>query len=264
MAEEYKNPNKRVVDPLKNKAFARYFGISMVAIFVLVAFALFVWLAGARQRGIPDEIDFIQFETPSDDAPVVVFETNIGTMKAVLFPDETPEYYHYFKNLVESGYYDGTYVCAVVDKAYALGGTKTPSPEDDATEDSDMTQIKAEISDNLWPFKGALCSFIGSKWGKNYAGSSVIMINDVTVVNEAYMDGDALRRSYGEQLGGAFSEHGGIPNFSMEYTIFAQIYDGWDVFDAICEAEVLESSQPASDIVFEKVYISTYGEEAEK
>lgn len=262
MSEEYKNPNRRPVNPLKNRAFARYLGVSMVAIFVLAAFALFIWLAGARQRGIPDEIDFIQLKTPEDDAPVAVFETNIGTMKAMLFPDETPEYYNYFKGLVESGYYDGTYICAVVDKAYALGGTKAPNPEEATTDSSDMTQIKAEISDDLWPLKGSLCSYIGSKWGKNYAGSSVIFINDVTVVNQAYMDADALKRSYGDELGTAFSEHGGIPNFSMEYTIFAQIYDGWDVFEAICGAEVLESGQPADDIVFEKVYISTYGEEA--
>lgn len=256
---DYQNPHK--VNPLKSKAFSRYLGVSMIAIFVILAFALFIWIAGGRQRGIPDEIDFIQLKTPSDDAPVVVFETNIGTMKAVLYPDEVPEYCHYFKTLVDSGYYDGTYIAAVVDQAYALGGTKSPDPEADAGEDSDMTQLKAEVSDNLWPLKGAICSFIGSSLGKNYAGSSFIFVNDVTVVNEAYMDADALKRSYGEQLGAAFSEYGGIPNFVMKYTIFAQIYDGWDVFELILGAETLDSSQPASDIVFERVYISTYGEE---
>lgn len=261
MEDEYKNPNKPFVNPFKSKTFTRYFWISMVVIFIIVAFLFFVWIAGGRQRGIPDEIDFVQLSTPDDSAPVAVFETNIGTMKAVLFPEDTPEYYHYFKNLVDSGYYDGTYVCAVVDGAYALGGTKNPNPETAETDDSDLSHIKAEISDRLWPLRGALCSYVGSKWWTNYAGSSVIFINDVTVVNSAYMDGDALKRAYGDQLGGKFAELGGIPNFSREYTVFAQIYDGWDVFDALCGAEVLESSQPASDIVFERVYMSTYGEE---
>ena len=262
--DEYKNPNKRFVNPFKSKTFSRYLGISMVAIFVIIAFLFFVWAAGGRQHGIPDEIDFIQLETPADDAPVVVFETNIGTMRAVLFPEETPEYYRYFKSLVESGYYDGTYVCAVVDQAYALGGTKNPDPETAETEDSDLTHIKAEISDRLWPLRGSLCSFVGTKWWTNYAGSSVIFVNDVTVVNSAYMDEDALKRAYGDQLGEKFAEEGGIPNFSREYTIFAQIYDGWDVFDAICGAEVLENSQPSRNIVFEKVFISTYGVESEQ
>ena len=259
--DDYRNPNKKVPNPLQNPYFKKYLGFSMVAIFVILAFIFFVWAAGGKQGNIPDEIDFIQLETPEDSAPVVVYETNIGTVKAVLYPEEVPQYYTYFRDLVESGYYDGTYVCAVVDGAYALGGTKSPSPEAEAGEDSDMTQIKAEISDNLWPLKGSICSFIGSSLGKSYAGSSMIFINDVTEVNEAYMDEDALKRAYGDELGGVFSEKGGIPNFSRKYTIFAQIYDGWDVFEKIMSAETLSTSQPSEDIIFEKVYISTYGEE---
>ena len=275
---DYQNPNK--VNPMKSRAFKSYLWISMGAIFVIVAFVLFVWLAGGRQRGIPDEIDFIQLKTPDDSAPVAVFETNVGTVKAVLYPDEVPDYYYYFRSLVESGYYDGTYVTAVVDGAYALGGTKSPDPnasyydmslyvEPEDPEEaetlpgipSDMTQLKAEVSDNLWPIKGAICSFIGSSLGKNYAGSSFIFIGDVTAVNEAYMDEGALRRAYGDELGNVFAEQGGVPNFSMKYTIFAQVYDGFDAYDAILAAETLDSSQPASDIVFERVYMSTYGQE---
>lgn len=259
---DYENPKK--VNPFRSKAFTRYLGVSMVAIFVILAFVLFIWIAGGKRHGIPDEIDFIQLKTPESSAPVAVFETNIGTFKAVLFPDEAPEYYHYFKTLVDDGYYDGTYICAVMDKAYALGGTKSPDPEQETGEDSDSTQIKAEISDSLWPIKGALCSYIGSKLWTNYAGSSVILINDVSAVNPAYMDENALKRAYGDQLGQVYYDKGGIPNFSRKYTVFAQVYDGWDVFDKIMEAETLESSQPASDIIFEKVYISTYGEESEE
>lgn len=259
---EYENPRK--VNPLKNKAFMRYLGISLVAIFVIILFLLFVWIAGSRQRGLPDEINLIQLDEPADDAPVAVFETNYGTVRAELFPDETPEYYRYFKSLVESGYYDGTHFCSVVDGAYAIGGTKSPDPESTIGEESDQTQLKAEVSDDLWPFKGAICSYIGGRWGKNYAGSSFIFVNDVTVVNSAYMDEDALKRAYGDELGGAFSEHGGVPNFSMKYTIFAQVYDGWDAFEKILAAESLESTQPAEDIVIERVYLSTAGEERGK
>ena len=257
---DYENPRKRA-NPFQSKAFSRYLGFSMVAIFVILAFVLFIWIAGGRKSNIPDEIDFIQIETPEDSAPVVVFETNIGTVKAVLFPEETPEYYTYFKGLVDSGYYDGTYICAVVDGAYALGGTKFSDPNGEYGEESDLTQIKEEISDNLWPLKGSLCSFVRSGFGTNYAGSSFIFVNDVTEVNAAYMDEGALKRAYGDELGGVFHDWGGVPTFSRKYTVFGQVYDGWDAFKAICSAETLETSQPASDIVFERVYMSTYGEE---
>ncbi len=261
MNEGYKKPNK-FSELVRSKSFSRYFGISMVAIFVILAFLLFVWLAGAPVAGIPDQIVFLQLETPVDDTPVVVFETNLGTMKAVLYPDETPKYYSYFKSLVESGYYDGTYVCAVVDNAYSLGGTKTPDPNAAAVEGSDLSQIEAEVSNNLWPITGSLISYVGDggiwPFEKHYAGSSVIFVNDL---EDAYMAEDALKRSYGEQLGGVFAEKGGIPTFSRKYTVFGQIYDGWDVFEAINTATALETKQPAEDIVFERVYLSTYGEE---
>ncbi len=258
--DAYENPHKRK-NPFQSKAFSRYLGFSLVAILLILAFVGIIWIAGGRKSGIPDEIDFIQLKTPDDNAPVAVFETNLGTIKAVLFPEETPEYYTYFTGLVNSGYYDGTYVCASVEGAYALGGTKFSDPNGEYGEESDLTQIKEEISDNLWPIKGAMCSFVRSGFGKNYAGSSFIFVNDVTEVNEAYMDEGALKRAYGDELGGVFSEKGGVPNFSRKYTVFAQVYDGWDAFEAILGAETLESSQPVEDIVFERVYMSTYGEE---
>lgn len=256
----YQKP-RRVSQAFRSPAFSKYLIVSLIAIFVIILFVAFIWLAGARQPGIPKEIYFSQLDTPEDGQPIVVFETNFGDIKAVLYPDDAPAYCEYFTNLVNSGYYDGSYFCAVADTAYALGGAKNQDPNNAETEDSDMTSVEAEISNNLWPIRGSLASFIGSKgvwpFNKNYAGSTFIMINDI---DDAYMDESALKRAYGDQLGGVFAEKGGIPNFSRKYTIFAQIYDGWDVFERIMSAEVLETSQPAEDIIIEKAYISTYGE----
>lgn len=259
MSTDYENPKKK--NPLNSPAFRKYFRVSLVAIIVILVFVLLIWLAGARQSGIPDEIDFIQLEAPEDDAPVVVFETNLGTISAVLYPEEAPEYCEYFTGLVESGYYDGSYVCAVVDSAYALGGTLDPDPNNDGGDGADETMIQAEISDDLWPVKGSMASFVGTTgmwpFQKNCAGSTFFFINDI---DDVYMDEDALRRSYGDALGSVYAEYGGIPNFSQKYTIFAQVYDGWDVFDTIIGAEILDTYQPAEDIVIEKAYITTYGE----
>lgn len=258
---DYHNPNK-FQNLSKSKGFSKYLGFSLVAIFVILIFLAIVWISGGKQAGIPDQIVFLQLETPADDAPVVVFETNKGTMKAVLYPDEAPKYCEYFISMVESGYYNGTYICANVDAAYCLGGTKFPDPDHAETEDSDFTQIEAEISNNLWPITGSLCSYVGTSgmwpFDKNCAGSTFILVNDIA---DAYMDKDALIRAYGEQLGNVFSEKGGIPTFSRKYTIFGQVVDGMDTWEAIFTTESLESNQPAEDIIFENVYMSTYGEE---
>ncbi|MCD7785648.1 MAG: peptidylprolyl isomerase [Oscillospiraceae bacterium] len=258
MESDYENPKKK--NPLNSPAFRRYFRVSLVAIIVILVFVLLIWLAGARQAGIPDEIDFIQLEEPEDDNPVVVFETNLGNISAVLYPEEVPEYYEYFVGLVESGYYDGTYICAVVDSAYALGGTPDADPNGD-NEGADESAFEAEISDKLWSIKGSMASFVGTTgmwpFQKNCAGSTFFFINDI---DDAYMDESALRRSYGDALGSVYAEYGGIPNFTQKYTIFAQVYDGWDVYETIMAAEVLDTYQPVSDIVIERAYITTYGE----
>ncbi|MCD7823953.1 MAG: peptidylprolyl isomerase [Oscillospiraceae bacterium] len=257
--EKYENPKKK--NPLNSPAFRKYFRVSLVAIIVILVFVLLIWLAGARQSGIPDDIDFIQLEEPEDDNPVVIFETNIGTISAVLYPEEAPEYYEYFTGLVESGYYDGSYVCGVVDSAYALGGTLDPDPNNDGGENADETMLQAEISDKLWSIKGSMASFVGTTgmwpFQKNCAGSTFFFINDI---DDVYMDEDALKRSYGEELGSVYYEYGGIPNFTNKYTIFAQVYDGWDVFEELMNVETLDTYQPASDIVIERAYITTYGE----
>lgn len=260
MADNYTNPYKK--NPFKMPAFRKYMGISFALIVLILAFVLIVWLAGGRKLNLPDNFVLLQIETPQDNAPVVVYETNLGTMKAVLYPDEAPEYYNYYTKLVESGYYNGTYICAIQEGAYALGGTKFSNPNVTESPESDMSQIEAEVSPNLWPFKGALASFVGTggvwPFDHNLAGSSVLFINDI---DDAYMAPEALNRTWGEELGSAFAQQGGVPNFAQKYTIFGQIYDGWEVYDAIMGSEVLETLQPASDIVFENVYISTYGAE---
>lgn len=51
-------------------------------------------------------------------------------------------------------------------------------------------------------------------------------------------------------------------NFSQQYTVFGQVYDGMDIYDEICGTDVADSEtlKPREDIQFTKVYMSTYGE----
>ena len=51
-------------------------------------------------------------------------------------------------------------------------------------------------------------------------------------------------------------------NWVEQYTIFGQVYDGMDIYDKICNYDIKdeETKQPADDIKYTKVYMSTYGE----
>lgn len=275
-----KKKNEPYVDKANNstqgvsyyrKRMATYFQFSLIALVFVLVFAAIYFISSFLSD---DDIDYsdaelIQYELPEDDAPVVVYETNMGTFKAVLFESEAPDYCSYYESLVNAGYYDGTYVFAVQDEVYFMGGSKTADGTDD--ENTDTGEKDAEKSKDLWPFYGAMAAYGNQKSLFNsqiQAGSRVLFIGSIEFDEETIEELDSASGS--ELLNNAFKEKGGVPNFSQQYTIFAQVYDGMDAYGSIMTSEVKDPAEddedtdcdltPASEILFEKVYLSTYGE----
>lgn len=256
-----KSANK---NPLKTGNFRTYFQFSMIAICFIIVFCMFYACqksSGGAKLDF-DNVELIQYELPADDAPVAVFETDKGTFKAVIYKDEAPQTADYFIDLVNDGYYDGTHVFAVQDGVYFMGGSKTDNGITDS--DTDTTNIDRELSPNLWPFKGALISY-GDKGGSVFSkqvmsGSRILFVDTVDFTDEFKSELDSTGGN--KDVIDAFKENGGVPNFSQQYTIFGQVYDGLDIYDEICSVEVTdsESLKPADSLTFKKVYMSTYGE----
>ena len=110
----------------------------------------------------------------------------------------------------------------------------------------------------------------GGRFSKPKAGSVFTVISDVVDVEE-------MRSSIDSDVNGAsrvcdlFEKYGGIPNFLQMYTLFAQVYDGWDTLDKIFATKIVDEDapddkedrnlQPDHEIKFTKVYMSTYGEQ---
>ncbi|WP_294408418.1 peptidylprolyl isomerase [uncultured Ruminococcus sp.] len=252
------------IDRNKGKRFRTYFQFSMIAVCFVLVFALFYACQGRSNSAKlnSEDVKVIQYDLPSDDAAVAVFETSKGTFKAVIYEDEAPKTAKYFRELVDSGYYDGTYVFAVQDGVYFMGGSKSENGTD--TDDTNKETIDPEITPDLWPFRGALISY-GDKGGtvfnqKVMSGSRMLFVDTVEFTDEFVEELDSAGGN--DELVETFKEKGGIPNFAQQYTIFGQIYDGYDVYDEICSADVVNSENltPKSKITFDKVYMSTYGE----
>lgn len=266
------------LNPNNNKArvYSKVFQIMLILFAFLVIFILFFSFM-SKDTIDYSEADFIQEKQPDDSDTVVVFETSKGVIKAVLYEDQAPKYCKYFKGLVEDGYFDGTYICSIMKTDDGLqggfiGGSKTK--EGIAGEDSDTKMTKLEVSRDLLPIKGSLCSLVKQKgiFSNAKAGSVITFVNDVVDVEE-------LRESFSEQedvkgLGKVtdmFTKYGGVPNFLQQYTIFGQVYDGWEVIDEISGSEIEDedvsdddenkSYSPKEDIMINKVYLSTYGEQ---
>jgi peptidyl-prolyl cis-trans isomerase B (cyclophilin B) len=267
-----KENNSGVSESYARKRMMTYFQFSLIAIVFVVVFAVIYMISSAKDSsGNIDysQAELVQYEIPADDTPVVVYETSLGTFKAVLFEEQAPEYCAYFEGLVNSGYYDGTNVFAVQDGVYFMGGSKTSDGTDN--DDTDTTECDAEKSKDLWPFYGAMAAYGNQKSMFNsqiQAGSRVLFIGSIE------FDDDTVEQlnsaSDNTKLNNAFQSKGGVPNFSQQYTIFAQVYDGLDAYADVLSAEVVKPSEDDSDtdadlrpkesLTFDKVYLSTYGE----
>ena len=258
--------------PHARRQMLAYFQFSLIALVFVIVFAVIYFVSMKKDE--KNKIDYstaelIQYELPADDTPVVVYETSLGTFKAVLFPEQAPEYCSYYKQLVSSGYYDGSYVFAVQDGVYFMGGSKTSDGTDN--DDTDTTEKDAERSKDLWPFYGAIAAYGNQKSVFNtqiQAGSRDLFIGSIEFDEKTVEEMNSA--SDNVKLNSAFQEKGGVPNFSQQYTIFAQVYDGLDAYDKLLSAEVVKPSEsdgsgdsdlrPKSAVTFDKVYLSTYGE----
>lgn len=262
----------------KAKTYSNIFKFALIIFGFFVVFMLFL-LPFSGKNVSYEKSDFLQTKTPSDDATVVVFETTEGTFRAVLYEEEAPKYCKYFKKLVEGGYFDGTYVCSILktqdgNNGGFIGGSKTKDGMSNENTNTKMTKI--EVSQNLLPIKGSLCSLVkqGGFFTSSKAGSVVTFLNDVTDNSE--LDKNLEESGDVNGLGRVtdiFKTYGGVPNYLQMYTIFGQVYDGWDAYEKIVSSEIVDEGKsddnknknysPKEEIKFTKVYLSTYGEEKE-
>ena len=263
----------------KSKMFGKYFQYSLIAIVIFAVIAVLAFTVFKDDKPDYSNSKFMQYEAPSDDTTVVVFETTKGTIKAVIYEKEAPNYCEMFKKLVNDGYFNDTYVCSILKTQEGqhggfIGGSKTTDGL--ANEDTNTDMVKLEVSNNLLPTKGALGSLVksGGIFSKAKAGSVYTFFNDVVDVDELNKTMESQEPSDGiKRVSELFATYGGIPNYVQQYTIFGQVYDGWDALEAINSTEIIgegladdeegKSYSPKEEIKFTNVYLSTYGEQKE-
>jgi peptidyl-prolyl cis-trans isomerase B (cyclophilin B) len=198
---------------------------------------------------------------------IAVLETSLGTVKARLYPEYAPKTVEQFVRLANEGYYDNTYVYRVQDGIYTTFGGEKPdgSPGDKYTVANE--RVPVEISTALWPFKGAWLSVetytdnnfwdVLTHQTQTYTGTHFIVVGS-TEYDEAFTE-ELKKTSLPTEIIDAFIERGGIPNYSQQFTIFAQTFEGLDVLDTLLSLSVLDGTtlRPTEDVVVRSVTIET-------
>lgn len=223
----------------------------------------------------PDTMKLIQLEPVKDGDTVAIVDTTLGEFRFVLYPEQSPDAVKNFIELAQSGYYDNTYVFSSESGAYSAMGSKLKNGEMPQGYDKSRELVKRELSQDLWTFKGAVCTLnttvdrsfkekiLGG--GTYFNGSRFAVIN--TIEFDDGIKQAILESSDNEKLNQAFIDNGGIPNFAQQMTVIGQTYEGFDVIETLANLETEDSgiyNIPKEDIMINSVVISEYTSENSK
>lgn len=221
-----------------------------------------------------------------------------GTIKAVLFPEAAPVGVENFQKLCDAGYYNGLKIHRVRKDFMLQGG----SANGNGTGGEAMVnggRFSIETAQNARHFYGALCY---ANAGAEYNTTQFFIINnktpqDISAFDEKgaqqeidnamdYLNENADKASQdkidsflrdvqyaqntldffryaSDDVKARYNEKGGYPYLDGNYTVFGQVYEGFDVIDELSAVEVEnngsgEKSKPVKDIIIKNVTVSTF------
>ena len=254
--------------------------------------------AGSADAGNVGSVDRsggnIETVTPQKGDLIAVFEIEgYGTIKAVLFPDIAPVGVENFRLLANDGFYKGLTIHRVMEQFMFQGGSTNGNGTggDAAVNDG---SFGIETSDSARHFYGALC--YANAGGQNSTQFYIVNADESVSVEsmadqyrqmldvyksyaaaatledeKAYYEYyaaetqktyDALT-SMSREVMDLYSERGGTPFLDGSYTVFGQVYEGFDVIDSLSKAEVIdngsgEKSKPVDTIVIKDITVSEF------
>ncbi|MCH5195563.1 MAG: peptidylprolyl isomerase [Oscillospiraceae bacterium] len=238
---------------------------------------------------------------PKEGDLIAVFEIEgFGTIKAVLFPEAAPLGVENFQKLANAGFYEGLTIHRVIkDFMFQGGSTNGDGTGGDAAVNGGSFGI--ETAQNARHYYGALC--YANAMGQNSTQFYIVNNNKPqdlsafdyewynsaveqykSLVKEAnslgYTDYEEYYRFEAQyyqntidwfrgatdEISKKYSDVGGTPSLDGNYTVFGQVYEGFDVIEAISAVEVVVAnedipSKPVQDIIIKSVKVVVYGED---
>ncbi|MBE5962879.1 MAG: peptidylprolyl isomerase [Lachnospiraceae bacterium] len=213
-----------------------------------------------------------QFKAPKKgDTMADIVIDGYGTITVKLFEKYAPKAVENFVTHAKDGYYDGTLVHRVIEDFMIQSGD--PTGEGNGGESIWGSAFEDEITDDLQPYRGALCM---ANAGADTNGSQFFFVqadaasvqNLESLVKERYQLSltDYVEKGYEVSMTSKQLEryltYGGTPWLKGHHTVFGQMTDGFDVLDAVAAVKTAEGTdRPVKDVVIETIRIYQYGEE---
>ncbi len=219
-----------------------------------------------------------------------------GTVKAKLFPDLAPNGVENFKLLAEQGYYNGLKIHRVYEDNLIQGGSLNGDGTGGKALINTNGKFGLETSEKARHIYGALCYanvngdnstqffIVNNKTSQDLSTYDAEQIRAAAAANkdlkETVGDDDSEYNTYvykekyytaladmianaTPETKAAYMGAGGLPLFDGGYTVFGQVFEGFDVLDKLNSVELTtnaygEKSKPVQDIVISSVTITIY------
>ncbi len=182
----------------------------------------------------------------------VLIETEFGNMKVLLY-DETPIHKENFLKLAKEGFYDDLLFHRVMKGFMIQGGdpqSKDAAPGAMLGGGGPGYLLDAEIGSPH--FKGALAAARTGGPGnpeKKSSGSQFYVVQGGPVNDNQLNQFERMKGiKYSDAQRAMYKEVGGRPDLDMDYTVFGEVVEGFEVIDKIVEVETDRSNRPAKDV----------------
>jgi len=204
------------------------------------------------------EMDLVQLKAPLENQPTVKIYTSLGELTAMLFPEYAPNTVGNFLARVDDGFYENKPIFAVKEMEFLLTGALDTEGTQGVTQDGQL--IPNEYSVDLWPFKGALLAYSGTRGfgdSRFFIAGSVPFTEEFEEEMRSAVDSDG-NKLIPDELIEAFRENESVVHFSLTYTIFGQITDGFDTLDKLLSvptSDAGENFRPIDEIYITKIEV---------
>lgn len=196
-------------------------------------------------------------EPKKGDTVAEIVVKDFGSIHVKFFEKEAPKAVENFTTHATKGYFNGLIFHRVINNFMLQGGD--PTGTGTGGESIWGGAFKDEFSDNLQPYRGALCM---ANSGADTNGSQFFIVQDKDTYDKATLDSLAQQTgvTLSEDAIEGYSKVGGTPWLYRAHTVFGQVYEGMDVVDSIAATKTDENDKPVTDVAIEKIIVSKYGE----
>lgn len=211
-------------------------------------------VALTAKKGRKEKVTVQEIYVDAPDICLLALETDYGTIIMHLF-DNTPKHRDNFIKLAEEGFFDGLLFHRVIDGFMIQGGD--PNSRDAKAgkplgSGGPGYQIPAEFNKNNVHIRGAIAAARTSDSmnpQKKSSGSQFYIVHGKPLEESQLKNFELMKGlQYTDEQKRIFLEVGGTPFLDMEYTVFGQVLEGFDVIEEIAQAKKDNRDRPIEDI----------------